>query len=296
MARRSRGSLRTFLGYLATVRGLRPTTLDAYSRDLQKLAIFIESQGKYLEEVTADDLRAYLTVVGESLAPSSVARMVSSIRRFYRFLVMKGIREDNPAELLLAPKKPRSLPKFLTVEEVQRLLEAPREDRPHGMRDRALLELMYGSGLRVSEAVGLEEGHLDLQEGSVRVRGKGAKDRVVPLTRPAEVWLGRYMKEVRPKWNVHQSSRVFLSRKGRPLDRVEVWKLLRRYARKAGIGKSVHPHMLRHSFATHLLMGGMDLRTLQSLLGHASLNTTQIYTHLDLDRLRSAIRRFHPRM
>ncbi len=295
MGRRPRGTLRAFLGYLATVRGLRPTTLEAYTRDLEKLEAFLSSLDRRLEDATAEDLRAFLSVMSERLAPSSVARVVSSIRRYYRFLVMQGIREENPAELLTTPRRPRSLPQFLTVEEVRRLLEAPRVDRPQGVRDRALLEVMYGSGLRVSETVGLEEGHLDLQEGAVRVRGKGAKDRVVPLTRAAVMWLARYMDEVRPLWNVRGTSRVFLTRRGRPLDRVEVWKLLRRYARKAGITKNVHPHMLRHSFATHLLMGGMDLRTLQALLGHASLNTTQIYTHLDLERLRAAVQRFHPR-
>lgn len=295
MARRPRGILQAFLGYLATVRGLSPRTLDAYGRDLRKLEAFLALMDRDLLHATEDDLRAFLASLDGNLSPSSIARMVSSIRRFYRYLVMQGIREENPAELLMAPRKPRTLPQFLTVEEVERLLHAPNTRRPQGVRDRALLEVMYGSGLRVSETVELDVSHVDLSDGLVRVHGKGSKDRVVPLTDAAVEWVSRYMETVRPGWNVRGSSRVFLTRNGGHLTRVAVWKLLRKYARKAGIEKNVHPHMLRHSFATHLLMGGMDLRTLQTLLGHASLNTTQIYTHLDLVRLREAVRKFHPR-
>ncbi len=293
--KRPRGVLGAFLGYLATVRGLSPRTLDAYARDLRKLEGYLTLLDRDLLTATEEDLRGFLASLDGRLAPSSIARMVSSIRRFYRYLVMQGLREENPAELLVAPRKPRTLPQFLTVEEVERLLDAPNVQRPQGVRDRALLEVMYGSGLRVSETVGLELPHLDLQDGLVRVRGKGAKDRVVPLTDAAVHWLSAYLDRVRPAWNLRGSNRVFLTRRGGVLTRVAVWKLLRKYARRAGIDKDVHPHMLRHSFATHLLMGGMDLRTLQALLGHASLNTTQIYTHLDLARLREAVRKYHPR-
>jgi len=293
--KRPKGVIGSFLGYLATVRGLSPRTLEAYAQDLKKLEVFLALMDRDLLSATEEDLRAFLGSLDGHLAPASVARMVSSIRRFYRYLVMQGLREENPAELLMAPRKPRTLPQFLTVEEVERLLSAPNVKRPQGIRDRALLEVMYGSGLRVSETVGLELPHLDLQDGLVRVRGKGAKDRVVPLTDAAVRWLSAYLEGVRPGWNLRGSNRVFLTRRGGTLTRVAVWKLLQKYARKAGIEKDVHPHMLRHSFATHLLMGGMDLRTLQALLGHASLNTTQIYTHLDLARLREAVQKYHPR-
>jgi integrase/recombinase XerD len=288
-----------FLGYLASQRGLAKNTLQAYRSDLQRFFQFLEVRGISLEDVDLTVLRAFLArLEREGLRPTTRARYTTTLRRFFGYLVREGIRTDNPAELLGRPRSRRTLPRFLTLGEVEALLEAPDTSSPLGIRDRALLEVMYGSGLRVSETVGLRTRDLDLRERALHVRGKGEKVRWVPLTEPARKWVARYVREVRPELSSRvrsDSGVLFLNVRGRPLSRVWVWKMLQRYAWRAGIRPPLHPHMLRHSFATHLLSRGMDLRTLQMLLGHASLSTTQVYTHLDLASLRQSVDRFHPR-
>jgi len=289
----------TFIGYLASQRGLARTTLQAYRSDLDRFFRFLHSRNIALEEVDLMVLRAFLAwLEREGLRPTTRARYTTTLRRFFGYLVRQGVRPDNPAELLARPRMRRTLPRFLTEGEVEALLEAPDPDRPLGIRDRALLEMMYGSGLRVSETVGLRTRDVDLRERVVHVRGKGEKIRWVPMTEPARMWLRRYLREVRPDLAVRARTdrgSLFLNRRGGTLSRVWVWKMLQRYAWRAGIRPPLHPHMLRHSFATHLLSRGMDLRTLQMLLGHASLSTTQVYTHLDLTTLRRNVDRFHPR-
>ncbi len=288
-----------FLGYLASQRGLAKNTLKAYRSDLQRFFQFLEVRGILLQDVDLTVLRAFLArLEREGLRPTTRARYTTTLRRFFGYLVREGIRADNPAELLGRPRARRTLPRFLTLGEVEALLEAPDTSSPLGIRDRALLEVMYGSGLRVSETVGLRTRDLDLRERAVHVHGKGEKVRWVPLTEPARRWVARYIREVRPELSSRvrsDSGVLFLNVRGRPLSRVWVWKMLQRYAWRAGIRPPLHPHMLRHSFATHLLSRGMDLRTLQMLLGHASLSTTQVYTHLDLASLRQSVDRFHPR-
>ncbi len=289
----------TFIGYLASQRGLARTTLQAYRSDLDRFFRFLQSRNIALEEVDLMVLRAFLSwLEREGLRPTTRARYTTTLRRFFGYLVRQGVRPDNPAELLARPMMRRTLPRFLTEGEVEALLEAPDPDRPLGIRDRALLEMMYGSGLRVSETVGLRTRDVDLRERVVHVRGKGEKIRWVPMTEPARMWLRRYLREVRPDLAARARTdrgSLFLNRRGGTLSRVWVWKMLQRYAWRAGIRPPLHPHMLRHSFATHLLSRGMDLRTLQMLLGHASLSTTQVYTHLDLTTLRRNVDRFHPR-
>ncbi|HEX5545575.1 MAG TPA: tyrosine recombinase, partial [Nitrospira sp.] len=232
----------------------------------------------------------------EALAPSSIARLLSAMRGWYRFLVRENLVEINPLRDMTTVRRPVRLPKTLTLQEVTALLELPVRDRAEDQRDRVMLELLYAAGLRVSELVGLSISQIDVNSGCVRVVGKGAKERVVPIGQTAGKMLGDYLEHVRPALLKGRSSRVlFLSRRGRGLTRQAFWKLLLLRARRAGISKPISPHMLRHSFATHLLEGGADLRIVQSMLGHADIATTQIYTHVESSRLRHIHRRYFPR-
>ncbi len=216
------------------------------------------------------------------------------MRRFYAFLVNEGDRDDNPAVNLYPPRLPQRLPKVLREEQVEALLRAPDTGRPPGVRDRAMIELLYATGLRVSEMVGLERSQLQLEAGFLIAFGKGAKERVVPVGESAEIWLDRYLKEVRPAMAKGRHDVVFVSYRGSGLTRQGFWKLLRNYGRSAGI-PDLSPHVLRHSFATHLLEHGADLRAVQVMLGHANITTTQIYTHIHEHRLRTLYDRYHPR-
>lgn len=291
----SRRLLDRYLEGLALERGLAANTVAAYRRDLSGLLDFLGERKLSLDSVTPKDLSAYLrSLRRRNLAPSSVRRAVASLRGLFAHLVECGEREDDPAVNLATPKLMRSLPRVLSEEEVERLLRAPDVESDLGVRDRAMIELLYASGLRVGEIVGLELGQLRLDLGFLAVVGKGDRERMVPLGESAEEWVGRYLQSVRPGLAQGRHEVVFVNRYGRNLSRQGFWKRLRAYGVEAGI-VDLHPHLLRHSFATHLLEHGADLRSVQAMLGHADISTTQIYTHIHEQRLRGLYDRFHPR-
>ena len=275
--------------------GLSERTLAAYGADLRAyLAGLAEAGVERPDDVVREDISDHLLALGAAgLGPRSVARHLTAIRRFHRFLARERLAEADPSETFDSPRAPRALPHWLGTEEVERLLAAPDTGTPEGVRDAALLELFYSCGLRLSEAAGLTLRDVSLEEACVRVRGKGSKTRIVPLGRAAldklRAWLG-----LRPDWKP-QGPAVFINGRGRGLPRTAVWQTVKRHARGAGILRNVTPHMLRHSFATHLLDNGADLRAVQELLGHSDISTTQIYTHVSVERLTRAHKEFHPR-
>ena len=287
-----------YLSHLAVERRLSPNTVESYGRDLSQLSAAAAALGRAVEAL---DRRALEEVVrqlmGEGRSPRSVARAVACFRGFYRFLVVAGHRQDNPAVDVRAPKAWKTLPKFLTTDEVDRLLESPDTSQPRGVRDRALLELFYATGLRVSEMVNLRQQDLNLESGYLTCFGKGRKQRLVPVGDEASAWLQRYLKEGRPALLKKRASpKLFVNaRGGVGITRVGFWKILKQYGRDAGLPRTLSPHVLRHSFATHLLERGADLRAIQMMLGHADLSTTQIYTHVLEQRMRTVYDRFHPR-
>lgn len=290
--------LEIYLNHLTLERGLADNSIEAYARDLKRYLQYQNDLG--LTEPDGIDRRSIVNYIEQltqlGLAPASVARTISAVRGFHRFLISEGISPTDPSEQLEAPKLKRGLPGVLDVHEVERLLQQPDTSQPLGLRDRAMLELMYACGLRVSELLALRESDLFFEQGFVRCLGKGAKERVIPMGAIARSWVQRYLEQVRPRWSkTGRHQQLFLNRSGGPLSRMGFWKILRRYAQKAGIKKPVHPHILRHSFATHLLEGGADLRSVQEMLGHADISTTQIYTHVDREYLKEVHRQFHPR-
>lgn len=290
--------LERYLSELRIESGLATNTLESYRRDLSRLQRYLmEHQLSMGAPVSPHTIRSFLaSLKHEALAASSIARLLSAMRGWYRFLIRENLVEASPLRDMRAVRRPVRLPKTLTHEEMTALLELPARDHAEDRRDRVMLELLYAAGLRVSELVGLSLSQIDMQLGCVRVVGKGAKERVVPMGQVAVKLLVDYVEHVRPVLLKGRSSRVlFISRRGRGLTRQACWKLLLRRARRAGICKSISPHMLRHSFATHLLEGGADLRVVQSMLGHADIATTQIYTHVEGSRLRQIHRRYFPR-
>ena len=287
-----------YIDHLNFERGLSTLTVDAYRRDLLRFVEFVDREGRSEpRSVTAADLRNYvLHLGGLGLAPTTVRRAQSALRTYFGFLLEEGVTQHDPTEGLESPRVGRPLPDVLSYEEVLKLLEAPSVDSPVYWRDKAILEVLYATGVRVSELVGLKLAGLDLKLGLCTVSGKGAKERMVPLGEPASVALRRYLNDVRTRFDRGRSGgHVFLSRNGRRLSRTSIWSMVREAARTAGLGKRVSPHTLRHTFATHLLEGGADLASVQELLGHVDISTTQIYTHLDRDYLRSVHRKYHPR-
>jgi integrase/recombinase XerD len=290
--------LAAFLDHLAVERGLSPNTVAAYRRDLSQADARIrKQQGHGLGEANATELVDVLRSLREAGASSStVARKLSALRMFFRFLVAEGLRPDEPTRLLESPRPWRALPRYLTEAEIEALLAAPDPAAPRGLRDRAMLEVLYATGLRVSELVGLRHEDLNLDAAFVQVRGKGDRERLVPLGDAATEAVRRFRNEGRAALLGGRGSDVlFPTSRGRPLSRQAFWKNLRRLAVVAGIATPFSPHTLRHSFATHLLEHGADLRTVQSLLGHANITTTQIYTHVSRERLRRIYRATHPR-
>lgn len=287
-----------YLTYLQVERRLARHTVDSYGRDLARLQAFAEARGRRVEELTRDDLDAFVRDLRRTgLSPRSVARSVAAVRGYYRFLRAEGRVGRDPAEAIRPPRAWPSLPKYLSVEEVDRLIAQPDVATPRGLRDRALLELLYATGVRVSELVTLRLGDLRLDEGLLTCTGKGGKSRLVPIGQSAVHWIRRYLTEARPALLGGRSSPwLFVTgRGGGHPSRVAVWKRLKAYGRAAGVTHPLSPHVLRHSFATHLLERGVDLRALQLMLGHADLSTTQIYTHVLEARLRAVYEKFHPR-
>ncbi|NWG39055.1 MAG: site-specific tyrosine recombinase XerD [Hydrogenophilaceae bacterium] len=278
--------------------GLSQNTLSAYRRDLKAFSDWLnETRHHTLIEAAAMDIDAYLAYRFAAKAkPRTAARYTASLRRFYRFLARENLIENDPTQYLDTPKLPRSLPKVLSESEVESLLVAPDISTPAGLRDRAMIETLYATGLRVSELVGLKLLNLDLNAAVLRVTGKGGKDRLVPLGEEAQHWLSRYLRESRPLLlNGKACAEVFVTPRGSSMTRQAFWHLLKRHARTAGIHKPLSPHTLRHAFATHLLAHGADLRAVQMLLGHADISTTQIYTHVARERLKQLHRQHHPR-
>jgi integrase/recombinase XerD len=293
-----RDRLRQFLDHLSVERDLSPNTVAAYRRDLTRWLDHLEEQGLRMEEAGRDVLEALVRRLrARGLAPRSVARSLSALRTFHRFLRTEGLMQGDPAEDVERPRLWQRLPVVLDVIEVERLMEAPDVSKDLGVRDRALLEVAYGSGLRVSELVGLRLEEVDLKERLLLVLGKGRKERLVPFGRPAADWVVRWLEGPRRRLLEKRapSDRLFLNARGTPLSRMGFWKILHGHVEKAGIRKHCSPHTLRHSFATHLLEGGADLRVVQELLGHADIATTQIYTRVDRSYLREVHRTFHPR-
>ena len=287
-----------FQDYLTFERGLSERTVAAYSRDLTRWLAGLEDRGVTSPvAVTPADLRDWVFALKEAgLAASSIRRAQSALRTYYGFLLAEGVVEVDPTERLESPSLGRRLPECLTHDEVERLLEAPDPDHRLFWRDRAVLELLYATGMRVSELVELPLRAVDVDEGFIAVFGKGSKERLVPGGEPARRALGRYLRAVRPTLDTGEGKgRVFLNARGTPLTRMAVWTLVKASARRAGIRQSISPHTLRHTFATHLLEGGADLVAVQELLGHADISTTQIYTHVDREYLRDVHRRYHPR-
>ena len=279
-------------------KGASPRTNEAYMRDVSRFAVFCATKGAAAPaNASARILREYVYHLKDlGLSPSSIRRNVSAVRSYFRFMLGEGELVRDPSERLEAPKRWRTLPEVLTVEEAAKLLVAPSLDEPLAFRDRAMLELAYGAGLRVSEWITLSIKDVMMDDHLLRVFGKGSKERLVPIGRKAIAAVAIYVRELRPRLEKGQGKGIlFLNARGEPMSRMGAWKILRKYVDLAGITKPVSPHTLRHSFATHLLEGGADLRAVQEMLGHADISTTQIYTHVDREYLRSVHRQFHPR-
>ena len=287
-----------YLTYLRDVRRMSDNTVESYARDLAALAAFAEARGTPPEALDRKGLEAFVRhMMSSGLAPRSVARGVACVRGFYRFVALERKQEHSAADDLHPPRGWPALPKFLSLAEVDRLLAQPDVSTPRGLRDKALIEVLYATGLRVSELVALRAGDLNLEEGYLTCIGKGDKQRMVPLGHEAVDWVRRYVSDGRPPLLRKRTSPwLFVNaRDGGPLSRVGFWKVLKEYGVRAGIGRPISPHALRHSFATHLLERGADLRMIQVMLGHADLSTTQIYTHVLEARLRTVYDKYHPR-
>ena len=287
-----------FINYLNVERGLSPHTLDAYKSDIARFIKFLNARGvKSLDDATRDIIGAYLMAEkSRGISSTSLSRNLAAIKVFFRFLASNRFVRADITDVIESPKIWKHLPEVLSIDEVEQLLNSPRPTTHYGRRDRALIELMYATGVRVSEAAGLKVGDVNLEVGYIRCMGKGSKERIVPLGRVARKALDSYLKLTRPHFlRLRTSETLLLTRHGKPFTRQGLWKIIKSYAKRAKIRKRITPHTLRHSFATLLLSGGADLRIVQEMLGHADISTTQTYTHVDKDRLKSIHKKFHPR-
>lgn len=286
-----------FINYLRVERGLAVNSIVAYRRDIREFLEFLARNRLKPEEVEHRELLQFLQELYQRLSSRSVARKVVSVRSFYRFLILDGYLANDPTETLESPRTLHSLPKYLSQEEVERLLQLPDVTKSHGLRDRAMLEVLYATGLRVSELARLQVENVNFDVGFVRVIGKGDKERIVPLGETAQGWLNRYLRDAYPRFKrkAPGSRALFLSQKGGPMSRQNFWMIVHRLGRRLGLGDRLSPHVLRHSFATHLLENGADLRAVQMMLGHADISTTQIYTHVTRERLKKIYDKLHPR-
>jgi integrase/recombinase XerD len=292
-------AISSFVTHVKVEKGLSANTISAYRRDLVKFEGFAEKRKLLVETVSRDDLVDFLAgLYRDKLESRTVARQLVTLRNFFRWAQLQDLIKEDPAMNLESPKIRRSLPGYLRLDEVERLLKQPDEKTPLGLRDRAMLEVLYSTGLRVSELVGLRMPDLDSKTGCVRCIGKGDKERIVPVGRKALEMVQRYVQQARPallRQGKTSNSALFVNRRGAVLSRVGVWKILSAYGRRAGLRIALTPHMLRHSFATHLLERGADLRSVQLMLGHADISTTQIYTHVVEERLKQVYKAHHPR-
>ena len=289
--------IRTFLNYLRVEKGMSDNTIQAYRRDMAKFSAFAGKRSLGTVDVRRDHVVDFLgSLYRGNLDSRSVARHLVTIRHFFRFSLMEGVIEDDPAANIESPKFRQSLPEFLSVDEVDRLLRQPDANDTVGIRDKAMIELMYSTGLRVSELCGLRVSDLQMDPGCLRCIGKGNKERLVPVGKQALAAVQVYLRESRKELSHGVASPyLFLNQKGHKLNRIAFWKILGEYGRKAGLRKALTPHMLRHSFATHLLDRGADLRSVQMMLGHSDISTTQIYTHVVEERLKQVYKAHHPR-
>jgi integrase/recombinase XerD len=282
--------------YLKLERGLSPNSVAAYEQDLQRLKAYMDAHGIDIVRATSDDLKAFLYDASKSISSvRTQARLIAGIHSFYRFLIYHNYIEQDPSELLESPKKERHLPEVLTLDEIDSMIAQLDMSKPESHRNRAIIEMLYGSGLRVSELVNLRLSDIYRQEGFMRITGKGSKQRLVPISPVADQWLEYWLEDrsqldIKPEY----SDIVFLNRYGRQLTRAMIFTIIKTLAKQADIHKTISPHTLRHSFATHLLQNGADLRIIQDLLGHEDITTTEIYTHLEIQDLREAILKYHP--
>ena len=288
------GAVKAFLDFCKVEKGLADNSVSAYHTDLKRIT---DSLRVPVQDATPEQLAAHVeSLYAARMSPRSIARHIATLRNFYSFLVREGLIAQDPAELLAAPKQWSTLPKYLNREEVDRLIAAPPEKKPTGLRDRAMLEMLYATGLRVSELCLLELNAVERQLGVLRVVGKGNKQRMVPFGESAGEALDRYLGEARPRLlKGRASAYVFVTARGSAMTRQAFWTLLKGYGRRLGLARRLTPHVVRHSFATHLVEGGADLRSVQIMLGHADISTTQVYTHVARSRLREVVREHHPR-
>ncbi|MDL1965096.1 MAG: site-specific tyrosine recombinase XerD [Candidatus Desulfofervidus auxilii] len=286
-----------FYQFLILERGLSQNTVVAYASDLNKFQDYLRQKGiEDFTKVQTREIEGFIHwLTQKKLSPRSRARVLATIKTFFRFLILSQRLETSPAVLIETPRFPKKLPQVLSLEEVERLLEQPDTTHPRGLRDKAMLELLYATGLRVSELVRLKLNQLNLEVGYISVVGKGAKERLVPVGRQAQQALTQYLKHGRSALLKTPSPYLFIGYRGRPLTRQGFWEIIKKYAIKSGINKPISPHTLRHSFATHILERGADLRSVQTMLGHSSITTTQIYTHVTETRIKELYVRFHPR-
>ncbi len=282
---------KTFLEYLSVERGLSSNTIDAYRRDLLQYSQWLEGNVLEADSTLIGEYVALLREKG--CAPSSISRKISVIRTFYRFLYSEGKIDHSPLEEISFPSRGRKIPTYLSEREIDILLTAPSLDDLCGVRDRTILEVLYGAGLRISELVNLNTTDLNLKKGWIKVSGKGSREHILPLGGKARSWINRYLKERGE--DRKEEVPLFFNRYGNRISRQACWKIIKKYASKAGLEKNISPHTLRHSFATHLLSGDADLRVVQELLGHANIDTTQIYTHISQERLKKVYKKYHPR-
>ena len=295
-SRSAEDAVRLFLDFLSVEKGLSANTVLAYGRDLKKLLFFLRKEKINWATPGEETLARFIHQQSQAgLQARSLARLISSLRGFYKFLVLDGFAPKDPTGRLVSPKTWLALPEYLSIGEVETLLDQPDLRTPAGLRDRAMLEILYAAGLRVSELCRLRPSDLNLEEGYLVCLGKGRKERIVPLGRSAVAFTRHYLAEVRPCLDKKAQAALFLTRLGLPFTRQGVWKLLRQYSRQAGLATKISPHVLRHSFATHLLDRGADLRSVQMMLGHSQITTTQVYTHISRQRLRHVYEKYHPR-
>ena len=288
--------IETYLDHLRVERRLAEHTLESYARDLSALRAFAAGTSRRVETLDRRALEEFVRQqLMRGLSPRSVARLVATVRGFYRFLVLDQRLESSPADDLRPPRAWPALPKFLSIEDVDALIAQPDVTTPRGLRDRAMIELLYATGVRVSELVHVRAADLHLADQYLTCIGKGNKERLIPIGEQAADWIARYQREARPTLVRRPCDALFVNARGGPMSRVGFWKLLKQYGRKAHLPRTLSPHVVRHSFATHLLERGADLRAIQLMLGHADLSTTQIYTHVLEARLRTVYDRFHPR-
>lgn len=289
--------IEAFFDYLNVERGLAQNSIKSYKADLEKYKKYLNKLNiNDPRKIKREDITEFTFSLRKTLAVGTISRILSSVKNFHQFLLREKIISNDPSSLIEAPKLDKKIPSFLSPEEVLKVLKSPNLKRNQGLRARTILEIMYASGLRVSELVELKTQDVNLEVGFIKCRGKGSKERIIPLGNAANHFIKRYIEEVRPKLlKEKQSAYLFLAQGGHRLSRQSVWKIIKSIVKKAKIKKKVSPHTLRHSFATHLLEGGADLRSVQEMLGHANITTTQIYTHINQKRLKKIHSQFHPR-